>query len=291
MIVMLPLDTFLKHSNILRCNDQYLNGRYIASHYNISFIVHLQYTLILQMSLCRTCCFAISSTKMMADQSPSARSYINLKLGYRGAERQPPSALTLALTFSSIMQEKSQDGSHERSMTTEARLKAIIAEYHDHPGVLARYRIDSDKEKAILNLLCGTTEGTRLLLQSHLNHHRWRECCFTAELLKSSRWLIGACPRTCKEYMKSILTITPEIQEAFVSNVIGWFAFQVQKVKLSTRPKYRPSQSEWDRVVDYSAVMVKVKDEAKITWAEDPTKCDAILESIETCFRNRPANI
>ena len=87
--------------------------------------------------------------------------------------------------------------------------------------------------------------------------------------------------------MKPILTVTAGIQEAFISNVIGWFVFQVAKVKVSTRPKYRPSQAEWDRVVDYVAVMTRVKAEVQETLGEHPAKCKSVIESIETCMSNR----
>ncbi|CAK8988151.1 unnamed protein product [Durusdinium trenchii] len=223
----------------------------------------------------------------MVNQSTTARSYLNLQLSYRGSERQPPSALSVALFFSGIMQAKSEDGTHDKSMSTESRLKAVIAEYHDQPGVLARYRIDPDKERAILNLVVGTSAGTRTLIQAHLNHHRWRESCFTADLLKSSRWLIGASPRNCKEYMKSMLTVTQRIQEKFMQNVIAWFSGQVQKIRASTRAKFRPSQTEWDRMVDYTCVMERVKVEAQATLTHDPEKCKSVLKSIKTCFANR----
>lgn len=228
-------------------------------------------------------------TQTMVNQSTTARSYLNLQLSYRGSERQPPSALSVALFFSGIMQAKSEDGTHDKSMSTESRLKAVIAEYHDQPGVLARYRIDPDKERAILNLVVGTSAGTRTLIQAHLNHHRWRESCFTADLLKSSRWLIGASPRNCKEYMKSMLTVTQRIQEKFMQNVIAWFSGQVQKIRASTRAKFRPSQTEWDRMVDYTCVMERVKVEAQATLTHDPEKCKSVLKNIKTCFANRPS--
>ena len=224
---------------------------------------------------------------MSIDQSLAARSYQNICLSYRGSERQPPSTLALALMFSSIMSEKSQTGVHDKSMTTEARLKSVVWEYHDQPGVLSKYRIDQDKEKAILNLLQGTTATTRSLIQTHLHYHRWKESCFTSDLLKSNRCLVSACPRSCKDFMKVILTVTGEIQEAFISNVIGMFVFQTAKVKVSTRAKYRPSQSEWDRVVDYVAVMTRVKLEAQETLGDDPEKCASVIQSIETLMSNR----
>ena len=185
------------------------------------------------------------------------------------------------------MLEKNQSGVHDKGMITEARLKSVIMEYHDQPGVLSKYRIDQDKEKAILNLLQGTTSTTRSLIQTHLHYHRWKESCFTSDLLKSNRWLVSACPRSCKDFMKPMLTVTGKIQEAFISNVIGWYVFQTAKVKASTRAKYRPSQSEWDRVVDYVAVMTRVQVEVQETLGDEPEKCKSVIESIETCMLNR----
>lgn len=102
------------------------------------------------------------ATKVSVDQSMTQRAFTNLQLSYRGSERQPPSVLSLALTFSAAMQEHDLSGRHSAKMTTDERLKSVIDEYHCLPGLLTRYRIDDDKRKAVLNLLQGTSKESQI---------------------------------------------------------------------------------------------------------------------------------
>lgn len=225
---------------------------------------------------------------MMVDASITSRSYTNLSLSFRGSERQAPSILSLALTFSKVMQDKASTGQHDGNLGTDARLKGIITEFNESPGVLSKWKIDSGKERAILNLLIGTSKGTRALIQSHLDYHKWAYCCFTSELLRSNRWLIGASRRGVKDYLKSVLTVSEVSQENFMTNMISNFAFQTRKTKPSSRSKLRASQQEWDQMVDYTCVMCKVMEEAEEMLESDPEKQNKVLESLSAAFMNRP---
>ena len=229
-------------------------------------------------------------TKMMLDTPVETRAYINLQLSYRGSERQAPSVLSLALTFSAVMQEKAQHGQHQPSMSTEERLKAVLSEFHGTPGMLSRWRVEGDRERAVLNLLQGTTKETRAFIQGHLDFHKWCYCVFTSELLRSTRWLVGASPRNCKEVFRSMLCVTGDVQESFIGNIIQSFARQTRKIKLSTRAKFRPTQQEWDSMVDYTCIMKRVEHETSETLAHDPEKLDKVREELETAFANRPSS-
>lgn len=227
----------------------------------------------------------------MVDQSMSTRSLLNLQLSYRGSERQAPSALSLALTLSAIMKDKNDAGLHDPKWTTQQRLASVIADFHDMPGTLTKWRLDEDREKAVYNLLVGTTPESRSLLSSHLDYHKWSQCAFTSDLLKSSRWLLGACPRNVKAHLKQLLTVEAKSQRLFLANVISTFVHQSKKLKPTTRAKVRPSQSEWDNLMNYTCVMEGVLKEAKALFCEDKDhhKLMQIKHNLRTSFMSRRA--
>lgn len=93
---------------------------------------------------------------MTLGNDASSRSFRNLVLSYRGSERQAPNVLQLALKFSRLMELAEQEGRHLPSMSTEDRLRAIISDFHDCPGLATKNQLDEDKTRAILNILVGT---------------------------------------------------------------------------------------------------------------------------------------
>ena len=95
-------------------------------------------------------------TKMEFGMSATSKSFRNLVVSYRGAERQPPNCLQLALRFSRLMEVAEQEGRHQASMSTEERLRAIIAEFHESPGLANKNFIDEDKRRSILNIVSGS---------------------------------------------------------------------------------------------------------------------------------------
>ncbi|CAK9053330.1 Uncharacterized protein SCF082_LOCUS29064 [Durusdinium trenchii] len=78
----------------------------------------------------------------------AARSFRNLVVSYRSAERQAPNCLQLALRFSRLMELAETEGRHLSSMTTEERLRAIIADFHESPGLSNKNFLDEDKSAA-----------------------------------------------------------------------------------------------------------------------------------------------
>ena len=223
----------------------------------------------------------------MIDTSFVQQSYTNLQLSFRGAERQAPSVLSLALQFSAVMRVKATDGTHSSKMGTEDRLNLIIAEFHSHPGMISKFHLDEQKQKAVLHLLVGTTPETRAAMQMHLNWHKWKECAFSSDLLKSSRWLLSAFPKNVKSNFKKLLTVTPDVQEAFIENHIATFNSKTKRVKASVRSKHRPTLGEWDKMVDYTCVMFHAAEEAAIFWSEHESKKLEAVRSVHSAFMAR----
>lgn len=226
-------------------------------------------------------------SKMMVDTSLTERNFLNIQLSFRGAERQAPSVLSLALTFSEIMRSKADEGVHSSKLSTEERLQAVVNEFNSRQGVISKWHLDDTKTRAVLNMLVGTTANTRAAIQRHLDFHRWRECSLSSDLPWSSRWLLGTWPRACKDSLRKLLTVTPEIQEAFLENHIAHFCQVTRRVKPSVRSKHRPSVNDWDRMVDYTCVIVALKDEALSFWEDDQTKQDAVVNSLDAAFMAR----
>lgn len=89
-----------------------------------------------------------SDAKVEFGLDAAARSFRNLVVSYRSAERQAPNCLQLALRFSRLMELAETEGRHLSSMTTEERLRAIIADFHESPGLSNKNFLDEDKSAA-----------------------------------------------------------------------------------------------------------------------------------------------
>ena len=95
---------------------------------------------------------AICCTEIALNMGKDDQSFRNLSLSFRGAERQAPSVLQIALRFSKIMERQSAS----MAGNTEARLKRVVAAFNSSPGLHVKHQLDSDKERTILNLIIGT---------------------------------------------------------------------------------------------------------------------------------------
>lgn len=91
--------------------------------------------------------------------SKDAQTFRNLSLSFRGAERQAPSILNMALRFSAVMDRQAADG---MTGNTESRLKRVVAEFNDSPGLNVRHQVDADKERSIYNLIAGSCKDMGL---------------------------------------------------------------------------------------------------------------------------------
>ncbi len=63
--------------------------------------------------------------------------------------------LQLALRFSAVMDRSNLDA----SAGTELRLKKVVAAFNGSPGLNVKHQIDGEKERAVLNLICGSTKA------------------------------------------------------------------------------------------------------------------------------------
>lgn len=103
-------------------------------------------------------------TEIALNLEPDQQSFRNIALSYRGAERQPPNVLQLALRFSAVMDRSNLDA----SAGTEMKLKKVVAAFNGSPGLNVKHQIDPEKERAILNLICGSTKAG-LTVSVHTN--------------------------------------------------------------------------------------------------------------------------
>ena len=87
--------------------------------------------------------------------SKDEQSFRNLSLSFRGSERQPPTVLQMALRFSKVMERQSS----AMSGNTEARLRKVVTLFNQSKGLNVKHMLDQEKERTILNLICGTCKA------------------------------------------------------------------------------------------------------------------------------------
>lgn len=104
----------------------------------------------------------ISSTEIALNMNKDDQSFRNLSLSFRGAERQAPTVLQIALRFSKIMERQSGSATGN----TESRLKKVVNQFNTSPGLHVKHQVDSDKERTVLNLIIGTCKDRQLLFFS-----------------------------------------------------------------------------------------------------------------------------
>ena len=98
---------------------------------------------------------AFELLQVALDMTEINQHFRSMSLSFRGAERQPPTLLQMALRFSRVMelQEMTVSGN------TETRLKAAIDSFNSCGSLNVRHQLDDDKRKSLLNLLVGTTKA------------------------------------------------------------------------------------------------------------------------------------
>ena len=187
----------------------------------------------------------------------ASRSFKNVALSYRGAERQAPNGLQLALTMSSIMELRMKSQEHPQAWTTEERLRAVVN--------------DEDKFKGILNLISGATCHTRDLIAAHLHHNKWAYSAFSVEQFKSQRWLLGSAPKMAVCAMRKALVVTEEAQSLHIQLVVKTFADEGRKLRPSARSRKRLTAEQWERYCDFACVYAAVIAEGRqlSTWTAE----------------------
>lgn len=201
----------------------------------------------------------------------ASRSFKNVVLSYRGAERQAPNGLQLALTMSSIMELRMKSQEHPQAWTTEERLRAVVNDFHATPGLNAKNHVDEDKFKGILNLISGTTCHTRDLIAAHLHHNKWAYSAFSVEQFKSQRWLLGSAPKMAVCAMRKALVVTEEAQSLHIQLVVKTFADEGRKLRPSARSRKRLTAEQWERYCDFACVYAAVIAEGRqlSTWTAE----------------------
>ncbi|CAL1150712.1 unnamed protein product [Cladocopium goreaui] len=201
------------------------------------------------------------------------RSFRNISLSFRGSERQPPSALQLALRFSRVLEQAEAEGRHHADMTTEQRLQDVVADFNQTPGLHAKHRIEEDRFKAVLNLLSGTSEESRDIIRQHLDTHKWYQSAFSTEQFKGSRWMLTASPKaaSCPAELRRCLTVTPRSQSLHLRLVVKMFTDAGRRMRPSARGRARLSSSQFDQICDFACVFAHVWTEARAlaSWTEE----------------------
>ena len=90
---------------------------------------------------------------MNSSWNKDEQSFRNISLSMRGAERQPPTLLQLALRFSCIMDRQPNGGG-----STEVRLRKVVQQFNGSAGLHPKHQVDREKECIIFNLIIGTTK-------------------------------------------------------------------------------------------------------------------------------------
>lgn len=204
-----------------------------------------------------------NNAQVALDVGEVAMSFRNLQLSYQGSERQAPNNLQLALRFSRVIEVHQLDGSHPAHWTAEERLKDVVSKFHITSGLTARHRIDEDKFRALLNLIQGTCPESRQVLSNHLDRHKWKECAFSTDQFRSTRWVLGTSPKIPVCPMKKALTVCAESQVLHLQLVVKSYVDSCRKLRPSARSKMRLSQEQFDRFCDFSCIYTAVLKEAR----------------------------
>ena len=141
-------------------------------------------------------------TEMQFGMDPTERSFRNLVVSYRSAERQAPNCLQLALRFSRLMEVAEAEGRHSKTWTTEERLRSIISDFHGCQGLANKNHLDEDKTKSILNLISGSCPDSW--------YHAIMQCFLIQDFEISPNSLI-----TSFNIFQHLSTITPRKLERF----------------------------------------------------------------------------
>eukprot|EP00435_Cladocopium_sp_Y103_P015413 s3816_g3.t1 len=201
--------------------------------------------------------------KMNLNMDYATKSYRNLSLSYRGSERQAPNCLQLALRFSRIMEAHAAAGRHPPGTSTEDRVRAVIAEFHESPELTAKHRLDEEKTKS----------EARHVLQRHTDHVKWAYCAFSTEQLRGNRWMVGATPKAsgCPPALRKALTMTDQSQVMHFKLVIHAYTEAGRRLRTSSKPRMRWSPQVFDTHCDLAAMYSSVLDEARelSSWNSD----------------------
>ena len=222
--------------------------------------------------------YSLDASEVTLNPDEMWRTFRNLSLSYRGSERQAPNNLQLALRFSRALEIHQQQGTHPSSWGLEDRLKAVCKDFHENCGLTQKHRIDDDKFKSLVNLISGTTCATRAVIAEHLNHAKWKECAFSSEQFRSSRWTIGTAPKLQQCPMKKALTVTEESQRMHLQLVVSHFLESGRRLRPSARARMRLSQESFDRFSDFACVYAATLVEARQLTTFTPEKEAEIMK-------------
>ncbi|CAK9061163.1 Uncharacterized protein SCF082_LOCUS32081, partial [Durusdinium trenchii] len=163
----------------------------------------------------------------------------------------------------------------------EERVADIVKDFHGTPGLQSKHRLDKEKLDAVINIMSGTNQASREVIRVHCDRHRWKECAFSTEQLKSQRWLLGATPKgsTCPADLKKALTVTDEAQTLHLQLTVHSFLENGRRLRPSARPRVRWSPSTFESHSDFSCIYAAVLREARGLASFSAEKEKAIMKA------------
>ena len=100
-------------------------------------------------------------------------------------------------------------------------------------------------------------------MTNHLTFTKWRDSAFSAEQLKSTRWLLNARPKNMPENFRDFLTVTPMAQAMLMQLHVHVFTSASRRLKGSARNRVRANMEEFEKLVDFSCIFANLRQEAK----------------------------
>ena len=100
-----------------------------------------------------------------------------------------------------------------------------------------------------------------------MTHHwafvTWKDSALSSEQLRTTRWLLGARPKSLPEALVQVLTVTPVAQAMLIELHVKAFQDATRRLKPSAWCRKRASPEEFDKLVDYACVFAALRGEAK----------------------------
>lgn len=124
-------------------------------------------------------------------------------------------------------------------------------------------------------------KASRNIIRSHVDHHKWKECCFSTEQFRSQRWLLGTSPKStsCPAELKKVLTVNEEAQSLHLQLTVQCFLDNGRRLRPSARPRVRWSTSTFDAHCDFACVYASVLREARLLASFTEEKEKMILKA------------
>ncbi len=163
----------------------------------------------------------------------------HIQLSMEAAERQRPSSLKISAIFLSRMatllrEEGVVDGGSGSEQQRYRCFDRAAAEYNEFAANSPRCKLGQVELAAIRSMTFGVCKGAQTMMKKHLDRYKWAESAFSVDIVRQSRWLLGASGKNSAvgPAWHQALTMTEDSQSMFVERVI--FLHKIKKQRLSS---------------------------------------------------------